>query len=179
VERSSSWNGNNARAASRSCVLAIFAIGQANFLAEPLIAKNSDSDGKINSAVAGTVAVRNPEHESGSHSGSKLLLRNQPAERFVDNVELQLLNKVTGKVHQIKAKIGKTVTFERLQIILLKCWKSFPEENPENKLLLKIFETNQHSGLKKLIFYGWILSSTPSVSGLEHPLYDVELKNCM
>jgi hypothetical protein len=129
-----------------------------------------------------TTTIRNLESEPRERSDSnKLLVGNQPAERFANNAELQILNKITGKVHKIRAKIDKDrpVIFERLEIILLSCWKSFPEENPENKLLLRIFETNQHDRKKRLIFYGWIFSSTPSVSGLEHSLYDVELKDCM
>ncbi|MDR2777636.1 MAG: DUF2155 domain-containing protein [Rickettsiales bacterium] len=106
------------------------------------------------------------------------LIKNQPRERFVTSVELQVLDKVTGKASKIEAKVGDKITFERLEILLLKCWKSFPEESPENKLLLKIFELNHHSGKSRRIFYGWIFSSTPSVSGLEHPLYDVKLRNC-
>ncbi|GHU26792.1 hypothetical protein FACS1894152_2150 [Bacilli bacterium] len=106
------------------------------------------------------------------------LIKNQPDERFADNVELHVLDKITGRTSKITAKIGETIKFERLEIVPLKCWKSFPEENPENKLLLKIFEIDQHNRKKKEIFYGWIFSSAPSVSGLEHPLYDVELKDC-
>ncbi|MDR1499156.1 MAG: DUF2155 domain-containing protein [Rickettsiales bacterium] len=106
------------------------------------------------------------------------LVKNQPADRFVENVELQILNKITGKSFRIKTKVGKSSIFERLEILPLKCWKSYPEENPENKLLLKVYETNSKSEKKKVIFYGWIFSSSPSISGLEHSLYDLKLEDC-
>jgi hypothetical protein len=133
----------------------------------------------VGTSGAEAVIIRDLEKESKNQDSNKLLVGNQPSERFVNNAELQIINKITGKVYKIRAKIDEPVVFERLEIIPLKCWKSFPEENPENKLLLRIFETNQHSRKKELIFYGWIFSSTPSVSGLEHSLYDVELKDCM
>ena len=87
-----------------------------------------------------------------------------------------LINKITGKTSVIEAKIGDTIQFEQLEILFLKCWKSYPEENTENKLLLKIFENKD--GKKNLIFYGWFFSSSPSISGLEHSLYDLKLLTC-
>lgn len=106
----------------------------------------------------------------------KNLIKNQPADRFVDYAKLQILNKSSGEATVIDVKIGDKVRFEDLEIEALKCWKSYPEEKIENKLLLKISEK---SGLiKKDLFYGWFFSSTPSLSDLEHPLYDVKLLNC-
>lgn len=104
------------------------------------------------------------------------LIKNQPKNRFVELVKMRGLNKITGKTSIIEAQVGDTIYFEKLEILLLKCWKSYPEENTENKLLLKIFE-NKHNK-KHLIFYGWFFSSSPSISGLEHPLYDLKLLNC-
>jgi hypothetical protein len=105
-------------------------------------------------------------------------IRNQPANRFVKNVKLQGLNKVTGRTFEMESEVGKSINFERLEIVPIKCWKSYPEENIENKLLLKVFEIEAKSEKKKMIFYGWIFSSSPSVSGLEHPLYDIKLEDC-
>ncbi len=104
------------------------------------------------------------------------LVKDQPNDRFVENVELQFLDKITGKTSNFETKIGSILKFERLEVIPLLCWKSYPEESPENKLLVKIYEIKGKS--KKLLLYGWIFSSSPSVSGLEHQFYDVVLKNC-
>jgi hypothetical protein len=116
--------------------------------------------------------------DSGSVLHENKLIKNQPTNRFVTNVKLQGLNKVTGRTFEMESEIGKSINFERLEIVPLKCWKSYPEENTENKLLLKIFETETKSKKKKMIFYGWIFSSSPSVSGLEHSLYDIKLEDC-
>lgn len=104
------------------------------------------------------------------------LIKNQPENRFADLVKMRGLNKITGKTSTIEAKIGDVIQFEQLEILFLKCWKSYPEENTENKLLLKIFENKDNK--KNLIFYGWFFSSSPSISGLEHPLYDLKLLTC-
>ena len=119
------------------------------------------------------------EHKKNGDNFEKIisdLVKDQPSDRFVDNVELQFLDKITGKTSLSKTKIGKVLKFERLIVKPILCWKSYPEENPENKLLVKIYEVRGKN--KKLLFYGWIFSSTPSISGLEHQFYDVVLKNC-
>lgn len=108
----------------------------------------------------------------------KNLIKNQPYDRFVDYAKLQVLNKSTGETTVLDVKIGEKVTFENIEIEALKCWKSYPEEQIENKLLLKIYEKKRKSLIRENIFYGWFFSSSPSVSSLEHYLYDVKLLNC-
>lgn len=108
----------------------------------------------------------------------KNLIKNQPLDRFADYAKLQALNKTTGETVILEVKIGDKVRFGDLEIEVLKCWKSYPEERIENKLLLKINEKKKRSISKETIFYGWFFSSSPSVSSLEHSLYDVKLITC-
>lgn len=108
----------------------------------------------------------------------KNLIKNQPSDRFVEYAKVQVLNKATGEAVILDIKIGDIAKVGDLEIEALKCWKSYPEERIENKLLLKINEKKKKSILKENIFYGWFFSSSPSVSSLEHPLYDIKLINC-
>lgn len=98
--------------------------------------------------------------------------------RFQNIIIIKVLNKITGKTQTINMKINETIVFERLEIKPIICWKSYPEEEPENKLLVEIFENNPNNTKKTKLFFGWIFSSSPSISGLEHPLYDIKLDNC-
>lgn len=97
--------------------------------------------------------------------------------RFVNTAKIRFINKITAKSFTKNVEIGETIKFGELQISPLKCWKSYPEETPENKLLLKVFETNKNKE-DKLIFYGWIFSSSPSISSIEHQTYDITLEDC-
>ena len=97
--------------------------------------------------------------------------------RFVNTAKVRFLDKLTARSFTSNIKIGKQVKFEKLIVLPLKCWKSYPEETPENKLLLKVFEIDK-SGQKKQIFYGWIFSSTPGISGIKHSMYDITLEDC-
>lgn len=90
---------------------------------------------------------------------------------------LQGLNKVIGRVSTLEILIGTLGRFENLEIIPRKCWKSPPEEQPENAALLEIREVKTDEAPKQ-IFLGWMLSSSPAISSLEHPVYDITVLSC-
>lgn len=90
---------------------------------------------------------------------------------------LQGLNKVLGRVSTLEIPLGTLARFENLEIIARKCWKSAPDERPENASLLEIREVKAGEEPKQ-IFLGWMLSSSPALSSLEHPVYDVTVLSC-
>lgn len=96
---------------------------------------------------------------------------------FTPYAIVQVLDKITAVSVSDALPIGEEKQFfERLSVKVYKCWKAPPEEKPENKALLEIYE--QKDQRKKLIFRGWMLTSNSGVSSLEHPLYDVILVEC-
>lgn len=107
----------------------------------------------------------------------KVMLSEIDEKDFADIVVLQGLDKITAKILTFEVEIGKSAEFKRLEIHPKKCWKSPPEENPENKVLLEIYE-NRLDGKKEKLFYGWMFSSSPGLSSLEHPVYDITLIEC-
>lgn len=99
------------------------------------------------------------------------------SERFMNFAVLRGLNKITATTSILKTKVGQKIDFGKLEIIVHKCWQSPITEKPDSKILLEIFE-NKVSGEKVRIFYGWMIASSPSVSGIEHPIYDITALNC-
>ena len=92
-------------------------------------------------------------------------------------VQIQILDKVTSKVEEINIRTNNSIQFGSLVIEILTCYKNPPEEIPEDFVLLKIFdEINNLSN--SLIYQGWMISSSPSITPLEHPIYDLWLKDC-
>lgn len=127
--------------------------------------------------IASIEASENLNSVIDNITGTKTI-GNTNSNRFVNTIKINILNKTTGKTITLVNKIDSTINFERIEILPLKCWKSYPEEAPENKLLLKVYEKDVINKTKKMIFFGWIFSSSPSISGIEHSLYDITLIDC-
>jgi hypothetical protein len=101
----------------------------------------------------------------------------KPADNFKKKVVLQALNKITARTSNIEIVTGSNQKFGNLNIHLKYCWKSPAQEAPDDKALLEIWE--QKPGEKKIkIFHGWMFSSSPAISALEHPVYDLTVLSC-
>ena len=92
-------------------------------------------------------------------------------------VVLQILDKITAKVRTFEVEVNDNVFFESLNIEIYACHTNPPEKIPEDFVLLKIFD-NINFENSKLIYQGWMISSSPAVTPLEHPIYDLWLKDC-
>jgi hypothetical protein len=90
---------------------------------------------------------------------------------------LQGLDKITARVSTFDAPVGKPVRFGTLDILVRDCEKNPPEAAPESGAFLEITEERTGEGNVRL-FSGWMFASSPALSALEHPVYDVELLDC-
>jgi len=93
-------------------------------------------------------------------------------------VVLQGLDKVTARVHTFEAPLEATIRFGTLEIIARQCNKRPPEETPESAAFLDILEIRQGEPTESL-FRGWMFASSPALSALEHPVYDVWVLDCL
>jgi hypothetical protein len=91
--------------------------------------------------------------------------------------QMQGLDKITARVSQFEAPVGATVRFGNLSIIVRDCRRSPPEERPENAAFVEIYEARPGED-KERLFSGWMFSSSPALSALEHAVYDVNLLAC-
>ena len=90
---------------------------------------------------------------------------------------MQGLDKITARVSRFDAPVGQAVRFGTLSIVVRDCEKSAPEERTENAAFVQIDETRPKEQ-KSRLFSGWMFSSSPALSALEHPVYDVNLLEC-
>ena len=90
---------------------------------------------------------------------------------------LQGLDKITARVSKFEAPVGSPVRFGTLAIRVRDCEKSSPEDPPESAAFLEIDE-NRQSDVRSRVFSGWMFASSPALSALEHPVYDVVLLDC-
>jgi len=90
---------------------------------------------------------------------------------------LQGLDKVTARVTTLRVKVGDTVRFGTLEIIVRHCDKRPPEETPESAAFLDVWEIRPGEAASSL-FRGWMFASSPALNALEHPVYDVWVLDC-
>jgi hypothetical protein len=95
----------------------------------------------------------------------------------MDTVVFGNLDKVTGRVNTMTGQIGAPVKFGTLEIVTRACFTHPPEEPPENAAFVEIFDTPEQ-GEKKKVFGGWMFGSSPALSALDHPVYDVWVLRC-
>ena len=98
-------------------------------------------------------------------------------DRNDDNVkiaEISVLNKITTNVDTLKLPLKENFLYQELKIYLIDCYLSGPYEKSEIGIYLNI----HHKDSKEKIFNGWMLKSLPSISSMEHPIYDIWVEDC-
>lgn len=93
---------------------------------------------------------------------------------------LQGLDKTTARISTIEAPLNHSVRFGRLIITVRACVKRPPEDPPETTAFLEIDEIKpgETSVVSTRVFSGWMFKSSPALSALENPVYDVGVLDC-
>jgi len=87
---------------------------------------------------------------------------------------VRVLDKISAKSQVLSIELEKeTKINDNLSIKAYQCWKSPSYKAPETKILLKAL-----NGSNEKIFFGWLFASAPSISSIEHPIYDVVAIDC-
>ena len=145
---------------------------------ESQIEKNDSSNGKEPSLSLNSQALANKKIDENDNQFD-------PA-RFGKIATVQILDKNTAKSLLIDFNVGVKKSFNNLDILVHKCWFSPPDRRAENKILIEVFEkkNEENSSLdsenskNNRIFYGWLFSSSSSISSLEHSVYDIVAIKC-
>jgi len=90
---------------------------------------------------------------------------------------LQALDKVTARITKLEVSTGEGIRFGTLLITLRTCNKRPPEEPPEVTAFLEIIDDKPGDAPVEL-FSGWMFASSPALSAVEHPVYDVWVIDC-
>ena len=90
---------------------------------------------------------------------------------------LRGLDKITARITTFDAPIDRPVRFGALEIVARDCSRRPPEEPPETAAFLDVAELKPGQQPAPL-FTGWMFASSPALSALEHPIYDVWVIDC-
>lgn len=100
-------------------------------------------------------------------------------------IKLRTLEKTTARTMTFEADVGSTLKFGSLFIKVQSCQKSSPVDLPEAAAFLQIWEDVPEAKKKETeeesqwVFSGWMFSSSPALSPMDHPIYDVWVLDCM
>ena len=103
---------------------------------------------------------------------------------FSNIAQLQILNKTTAKTTLVEIRTGQEVDLGSIAVSVRKCWQAPLDQKPESKILVEVSEIKIEKNGEEIlrqktrIFYGWLFASSPSISGLEHPIYDIVAMGC-
>lgn len=89
-------------------------------------------------------------------------------------VHLRALDILNGTTTDLAVEVGQTVQFGRLEITADTC--RVPQDNPKGDAyaFLRIRDTREQAPR----FSGWMFASSPALSALDHPRYDVWVVSC-
>lgn len=87
---------------------------------------------------------------------------------------LRGLDKVSGNVVDMDLGLGEEARLGRLTVSLTEC--RYPAENPSGDAYAFVRVTAD--GMDGPAFEGWMIASSPALSALDHPRYDVWVIRC-
>jgi hypothetical protein len=87
---------------------------------------------------------------------------------------LQALDKVNAQAAVLTVKVGQSATFGSLTITVKSCVVRPPDQPADAAAYLDVTDSHPDSPP----FDGWLLSQEPSVSMMEHPIYDIRVAGC-
>ncbi|MCB1651241.1 MAG: DUF2155 domain-containing protein [Alphaproteobacteria bacterium] len=108
-------------------------------------------------------------------------------------VKLRSLDKITARTMTFEAAVGTTVKFGSVYIKVRACRKTPEMEEPEAAAFLQVWEAGpvdkpgdamsaaqeEQASDPEWVFSGWMFSSSPGLSAMDHPIYDVWVLDCM
>jgi len=94
-------------------------------------------------------------------------------------LKLRGVEKITAKSEAIEAPMGIVTRFGNLEIIPRACWESPPEVTQKEQAgLMEVWYWKQGEQ-PSMVFSGWMFASSPSLSSLAHPVYDLTMLECV
>ncbi len=101
---------------------------------------------------------------------------------FAERAIIRGLDKSTGHASDYALTIGRPARIGTLEVIARACDKSAPEDTPEVRIYVEVFDhppvREGEEAERREIFHGWLFASSPSISAVDHPTYDIWAIDC-
>ncbi len=104
------------------------------------------------------------------------------APAYAQRAVVRGLDKVTGHARDYSLTIGRAARVGSLEVTARACRKSAPEETPEVAIYVDVFDNpparEGEEAQRREIFHGWLFASSPGLSAIDHPTYDIWAVDC-
>lgn len=92
---------------------------------------------------------------------------------------LRTIDKISARTSTFEVPVDKTVKFgSSLFIKARACRQASAMEKQESAAFLQIWERKPAEEKSHWVFSGWMFASNPSLSAMDHPVYDVWVIDC-
>lgn len=98
----------------------------------------------------------------------------QQAVSEANGAQLRGVDRINGKVFEIIVPTGQTARFEDMAIKLNSC--RYPVGNPAGDAFASLDIWEAETG--RYLFVGWMIASSPALSAMDHPRYDIWVMRC-
>lgn len=88
---------------------------------------------------------------------------------------VRVLDRLTSEITDLELSKGQSQTVGRLTVGLMEC--RYPVENPAAESWMHLVITDGMTS--STVFSGWMLFSSPALSALDNPRYDVWVLGCI
>lgn len=128
-------------------------------------------------------ATEVPQEVAGQAAASQVV-ENEYGTPVKDRVAtLGLLNKRNNVLQDVVLKTGEAKRIGNVTIKLATCERSLPwERPPETGAFVQVFVEERAASDQPLawrkVFSGWLFKNSPGLNVVEHPVYDVWVKDC-
>ena len=145
--------------------------------AAPVLAQPSSPYKPITPPPAAALTIQQPYNPMAKVEQAALNTAVPGKDGVKRMIVMRGLDKITGRPANILAPVGVPVNFATLTITARYCYSTPITEPPETTAFVQI-EDHRPDQDAKQVFSGWMLASSPSLNGLQHPLYDAWVISC-
>lgn len=93
-------------------------------------------------------------------------------------LKLGVLDKLINETGVIEIPVGEIGVYGRMEIHVRACDNDDSSGSPETTAFLEITDTVHDNIAERQAFVGWMFASSPALSAMDHPRYDVWVLNC-
>ncbi|OPB29357.1 DUF2155 domain-containing protein [Bartonella sp. WD12.1] len=87
------------------------------------------------------------------------------------------LDKITGRTIRFEVSIGQVYQYGALRVTPRVCYTSSEGESTRTNGFVEVDEITLNKETRR-IFTGWMFADSPGLNAVEHPIYDIWLKDC-